>query len=101
MPTLLPMFCGPLLRNILKVNLIIKEQNTENLIRNLQDGHIDAAIAATAFGNPIYKITPRLYYEPFVGYGSAKPIDWDSVSELNTEDFGKIRCFAFRGRTLF
>tara|TARA_R110002049_G_scaffold281369_1_gene460941 strand:+ start:17391 stop:18329 length:939 start_codon:yes stop_codon:yes gene_type:complete len=67
MPTLLPMFLRTFIKKYPKVNLIIKEQNTENLIRNLQDGHIDAAIAATPLEIEYIKERP-LYYEPFVGY---------------------------------
>ena len=67
MPTLLPMFLKTFIKKYPKVNLIIKEQNTENLIRNLQDGHIDAAIAATPLEIEYIKERP-LYYEPFVGY---------------------------------
>lgn len=67
MPTLLPMFLKTFINKHPKVNLIIKEQNTESLIRNLQDGHLDAAIAATPLEIEFIKERP-LYYEPFVGY---------------------------------
>ena len=67
MPTLLPMFLKTFIQKYPKVNLIIKEQNTESLIQNIQDGHLDAAIAATPL--EVDFITERpLYYEPFVGY---------------------------------
>ncbi len=67
MPTLLPMFLKTFITRYPKVNLIIKEQNTESLIRNLQDGHLDAAIAATPLEIEYIRERP-LYYEPFVGY---------------------------------
>lgn len=67
MPTLLPMFLKTFITKYPKVNLIIKEQNTENLIQNIQDGHLDAAIAATPLDIEFIKERP-LYYEPFVGY---------------------------------
>ncbi|HUH47268.1 MAG TPA: LysR substrate-binding domain-containing protein [Arenibacter sp.] len=67
MPTLLPMFLKTFINRYPKVNLIIKEKNTESLIRNLQDGHLDAAIAATPLEIEFIKERP-LYYEPFVGY---------------------------------
>ncbi len=67
MPTLLPMFLKTFINKYPKVNLILKEQSTENLIRNLQDGHLDAAIAATPLEIEFIKERP-LYYEPFVGY---------------------------------
>ncbi|PIB28310.1 transcriptional regulator [Maribacter sp. 4U21] len=67
MPTLLPMFLKTFINKYPEVNLIIKEQSTENLIRNIQDGHLDAAIAATPLEIEFIKERP-LYYEPFVGY---------------------------------
>ncbi|MEB8329514.1 LysR substrate-binding domain-containing protein [Flavobacteriaceae bacterium KMM 6897] len=67
MPTLLPMFLKTFIKKYPKVNLIIKEQNTDSLIRNIQDGHLDAAIAATPLEVEYIKERP-LYYEPFVGY---------------------------------
>ncbi|MFC4097159.1 LysR substrate-binding domain-containing protein [Euzebyella saccharophila] len=67
MPTLLPMFLKTFIKRYPKVNLIIKEQSTENLIKNLQDGHLDAGIAATPLEIEYLKERP-LYYEPFVGY---------------------------------
>lgn len=67
MPTLLPMFLKSFIKKYPKVNLIIKELSTESLIRNIQDGHLDAAIAATPLEIEFIKERP-LYYEPFVGY---------------------------------
>jgi LysR family transcriptional regulator, hydrogen peroxide-inducible genes activator len=67
MPTLLPMFLKNFINRYPKVNLIIKEQNTDQLIKNLQDGHLDAAIAATPLEMDFLVERP-LYYEPFVGY---------------------------------
>ena len=49
-----------------KVKLIIEELTTEDIVRKLTDGHIDAAIAATPLENEAIKEKP-LYYEPFVG----------------------------------
>jgi LysR family hydrogen peroxide-inducible transcriptional activator len=67
MPTLLPMFLKTFINKYPKVNLIIKEQSTETLIRNIQEGHLDGAIAATPLKIE-YIIERPLYYEPFVGY---------------------------------
>ena len=67
MPTLLPMFLKTFIKKYPKVTLIIKEQSTESLIRNIQDGHLDAGIAATPLEIEFIKERP-LYYEPFVGY---------------------------------
>ena len=89
MPTLLPMFLKAFINKYPRVNLIIKEQSTESLIRNIQDGHIDAAIAATPLEIEFIKERP-LYYEPFVGYvpknhrlGKAKTL---SPEDLDVSD---------------
>ncbi|MDG1040812.1 MAG: hydrogen peroxide-inducible genes activator [Polaribacter sp.] len=66
MPTLLPMFLQNFTKKYPKVRLIIEELTTEEIIRKLTDGHIDAAIAATPLENEAIKERP-LYYEPFVG----------------------------------
>jgi len=84
MPTLLPMFLKTFINKYPKVNLIIKEQNTESLIRNIQDGHIDAGIAATPLEIEFIKERP-LYYEPFVGYVPANH-RLAKAKNLNPED---------------
>ncbi|MCH3885014.1 hydrogen peroxide-inducible genes activator [Tenacibaculum aquimarinum] len=66
MPTLLPMFLNNFTKKYPKVKLIIEELTTEEIVRKLTDGHIDAAIAATPLENEAIKEKP-LYYEPFVG----------------------------------
>ena len=66
MPTLLPMFLYNFTKKYPKVKLIIEELTTEDIIKKLLDGHIDAAIAATPLKNEAIKERP-LYYEPFVG----------------------------------
>lgn len=67
MPTLLPMFLKAFIKKYPKVKLKIEELHTEAIIEKLQDGHLDAAIAATPLELPNVKEAP-LYYEPFVGY---------------------------------
>ncbi|MDC6365127.1 MULTISPECIES: LysR substrate-binding domain-containing protein [Flavobacteriaceae] len=67
MPTLLPMFLNTFIKKYPKVNLIIKEQPTDMMIRNILDGHLDAGIAATPLEIEFIKERP-LYYEPFIGY---------------------------------
>jgi len=81
MPTLLPMFLKTFITKYPKVNLIIREQSTESLIKNILEGHLDAGIAATPLEIEFIKERP-LYYEPFVGYvpvghrlGNAKKLD--------------------------
>jgi len=50
-----------------KVKLKIEELNTQQIIERLEDGNLDAAIAATPLENENIKERP-LYYEPFVAY---------------------------------
>lgn len=66
MPTLLPMFLNNFTHKYPKVKLVIEELTTEEIIRKLMDGHIDAGLAATPLENEAIKERP-LYYEPFVG----------------------------------
>lgn len=66
MPTLLPMFLNNFIKKYSKVKLIIEELTTEDIIKKLTEGHLDAAIVATPLENEAIKERP-LYYEPFVG----------------------------------
>ncbi|MEH6535562.1 MAG: LysR substrate-binding domain-containing protein [Psychroserpens sp.] len=89
MPTLLPMFLKSFIKKYPKVKLKIEELTTEEIITRIQDGHLDAAIAATPLEH--VNIKERvLYYEPFVGYipndhrlKDKKKID---VSDLDIND---------------
>lgn len=67
MPTLLPMFLRNFINKYPKVKLKIEELPTETIIERLEDGHLDAAIAATPLDYENIKERP-LYYEPFVAY---------------------------------
>lgn len=88
-PTLLPLFLKTFIKKYSKVNLIIEELTTEEIIKKLKDGHIDAAIAATPLENDVIK-ERVLYYEPFVGFVSEKHRLYDnkkiSVSDLDLDD---------------
>ena len=84
MSTLLPMFLPIFIKSYPKVNLIIREQATDTLIRNIQDGHLDAAIAATPLEVEFIKERP-LYYEPFVGY-VPKNHRLSKLNELEIDD---------------
>ncbi len=67
MPSLLPLFLKTFLKKYPKINLIIEELTTEDIIKKLSDGYLDAGIAATPL--EIESIKERvLYYEPFVGF---------------------------------
>lgn len=67
MPTLLPMFLNNFIKKHPKVKLIIEELNTEEIITKLNNGHLDAAIAATPLMEEKIKEIV-LYFEPFVAY---------------------------------
>jgi|SRR5690606_23812581 len=67
MPTLLPMFLNNFIKKYPKINLVIEEHTTDEIINRLQKGQLDAAIAATPLNEPELKEIV-LYYEPFVGY---------------------------------
>lgn len=67
MPTLLPMFITNFTNKYPKVNLIIEERTTEEIIKMLKSGQLDAAIAATPLSEESIKEVV-LYYEPFVAY---------------------------------
>ncbi len=67
MPTLLPMFLKTFIKKFPKIKLKIEELTTEEIISRINDGHLDAAIAATPLQNDIIK-ERVLYFEPFVGY---------------------------------
>jgi len=67
MPTLLPMFLKNFIKKYPKVKLKIEELTTEEIITRINDGHLDAAIAATPLENESIK-ERALYYEPFVAY---------------------------------
>ena len=67
MPTLLPMFLNNFIKKYPKVNLIIEELNTNEIIKKLNNGQLDAAIAATPLGEEKIKEIV-LYFEPFMVY---------------------------------
>jgi LysR family hydrogen peroxide-inducible transcriptional activator len=67
MPTLLPMFLKTFIKRYPKVKLKIEELTTEEIIQRVNDGNLDAAIAATPLQNENIK-ERVLYFEPFVAY---------------------------------
>ncbi|MDH3321680.1 MAG: LysR substrate-binding domain-containing protein [Flavobacteriaceae bacterium] len=89
MPTLLPFFLKSFLKKYPKVKLIIEELTTEEIIKKLNEGQLDAAIAATPLENEAIKERP-LYYEPFVGFVSANHRLFDhqfiEESDLDIDD---------------
>jgi LysR family transcriptional regulator, hydrogen peroxide-inducible genes activator len=89
MPTLLPMFLNNFIHKFPKVKLIIEELNTSDIIKKLNNGQLDAAIAATPLlEEKIKEIV--LYYEPFMVYApeyhilsQKKEIE---IADLNVEE---------------
>lgn len=89
MPTLLPMFLNNFIKKYPRVKLKIEELTTEAIVERLNDGHLDAAIAATPLELQGIK-EQVLYYEPFVayipnGHRLAKN-DKIEVEDLNIDD---------------
>ena len=88
-PTLLPMFLNNFIKKYPKVNLIIEELNTDEIILRLKNGHLDAAIAATPLEDEKIKEIV-LYYEPFVAYIPSDHIASEKkeieISDLNLDD---------------
>ena len=66
-PTLLPLFLNNFIKKYPKVTLKIEELNTQDILKKLKDGHLDAAIASTPLENESIK-ERVLYYEPFIGF---------------------------------
>lgn len=89
MPTLLPLFLKTFIKKYPKVNLIIEELTTEDIIAKLIDGHLDTGIAATPLEINSIKERP-LYYEPFVGFLNNDHrlfnLDELSVEDLEIDD---------------
>ncbi|NJB82378.1 LysR family transcriptional regulator [Wenyingzhuangia aestuarii] len=66
MPSLLPLFLKNFNKKFPKVELVIYELTTSEIVQKLSDGHLDAAIAATPLLNDNIVESP-IYYEPFIG----------------------------------
>ena len=66
-PTLLPMFLKVFINKYPKVNLVINELTTEQIIQQLSEGSIDVAIAATPLEEDNI-VEKAIYYEPFLGF---------------------------------
>ncbi len=84
MPTLLPMFLNNFIKKYPKVKLIIEELNTNDIITKLNNGHLDAAIAATPLMEEKIKEIV-LYFEPFVAYIPESHKDFQK-EEIEIED---------------
>lgn len=67
MPTLLPMFLNTFLKKYPMLEVTVEELTTEQVLKKIKDGNLDAGIAATPLETD-YLIERPLYYEPFVGF---------------------------------
>ena len=89
MPTLLPMFLNTFIKKYPKVDLKIEELTTQNITRMLEEGHLDAGIAATPLGLDSILELP-LYHEPFVGYipegNPLHTLEQIEIEDLNMTD---------------
>lgn len=89
MPTLLPMFLNNFIKKYPKVKLIIEELTTQDIITKLNNGHIDAAIAATPLNEEKIKEIV-LYFEPFVAYIPENNANYNKkeieVADLNIDE---------------
>ena len=84
MPTLLPMFLKTFIKKYPKVDLKIEELTTQNITKMLEEGHLDAGIAATPLGLDSILELP-IYHEPFVGYiPEGNPLH--AVKQIEIED---------------
>jgi LysR family hydrogen peroxide-inducible transcriptional activator len=78
MPTLLPMFLQTVLKSYPQLALEIEEMPTHLILERLENGTLDAGIAATPLGISQIEEKP-LYYEPFLVYAP-------SHSKLNRKE---------------
>ena len=89
MPTLLPMFLTNFIKKFPKVDLKIEELTTQNITKMLEEGHLDAGIAATPLGLD-YILELPLYHEPFVAYipgdNPLHAVDQIEIEDLNVRD---------------
>lgn len=89
MPTLLPIFLRTFLKRYPKVELVIEEITTEDILQKLRDGHLDVGIAATPLEDPTI-VEKIVYYEPFVGFLNAEhrlfEEDKLSIEDLEIDD---------------
>jgi LysR family hydrogen peroxide-inducible transcriptional activator len=83
------MFLSNFIKKYPKVKLIIEELNTEEIITKLNNGHLDAAIAATPLMEEKIKEIV-LYFEPFVAYIPESHHNFQKeeieVSDLNLDE---------------
>lgn len=89
LPSLVPLFYKTFQKNNPKSNLIIKEMQTDKIVKGIKDGSLDFGIVVS----PLYEeqiIEVPLYYEPLVAYvpSSHRLSTHDQIleSDLDTAD---------------
>jgi LysR family hydrogen peroxide-inducible transcriptional activator len=87
MPTLLPMFLKTVTKKYPKLKLILEELTTEDIINRLENGTLDAAIAATPLVKDNIMELP-LYQEPFWVYAPENLLEKKEISieDLDTNN---------------
>lgn len=90
-PYLMPLILRPLQQQYPQLRLVISEEQTEVLIRRLQDHEIDAAILATDHSQPDLLVKP-LYQEPFwLAYPHNHPFyNKDEITLEDIEESGLL-----------
>jgi LysR family hydrogen peroxide-inducible transcriptional activator len=85
-PYLIPLFIQAMKKATPKMQFIIKEANTGQLMNDVITGAIDVAIMATPTGNP-HLIEHPVFKEPFVAYlNTVHPMAAESHYELQPSD---------------
>lgn len=85
-PYLIPLFIKAMREMAPKVNFIIKEANTGQLMQEVENGMLDVAIMATPTGNP-HLIEHPVFKEPFVAYlNENHPMAAADFYEIQPED---------------
>lgn len=64
-PFYIPKFLSPLRKQYSELNLLLREGLTAQLLKDLQEGNLDAVLAARTFDESGFKVYP-LFFEPFV-----------------------------------
>ncbi|KIA91573.1 LysR family transcriptional regulator [Pedobacter kyungheensis] len=85
-PYLIPLFISAMKTIAPKVNFVIKEANTGQLMQDVETGAIDVAIMATPTGHPNL-VEHAIFKEPFVAYlNENHPMANDDFYELQPYD---------------
>jgi len=85
-PYLIPLFIKAMRETAPKVNFIIKEANTGQLMQEVENGMLDVAIMATPTGNP-HLIEHPVFKEPFVAYlNESHPMAAADFYEIQPKD---------------